>query len=77
MDKKKEFIELLRHYRHDWLNVLQLIKGNLALNKLNRVEEIIREIVIHTENESKLSNLQIPKVAFFSLHSIGVIIILS
>lgn len=64
MDKNKEFIELIRHYRHDWLNVLQLIKGNIALNKMNRVEEIISDIVVHTENESKLSNLLIPNVAY-------------
>lgn len=65
MDNNKNFIDLLRHYRHDWLNVLQIIKGNIALNRLDRVENIINDIVIHTENESKLSNLQIPKVAYY------------
>lgn len=70
MSNSREVIELLRHYRHDWLNVLQLIKGNLALNKLDRVEDIINDIVLQSENESKLSNLHIPSVAelFFTFN---------
>lgn len=64
MEKNKEFLELLRHYRHDWLNVLQLIKGNMALNQPQRVEEIIQAAVRRSANESKLSNLQMPKLAF-------------
>jgi len=62
---KKEWntVEVLRHARHDWLNQMQLIKGNLDLNKLDRVREIINEIVIEAQNESKLSNLNSPQFA--------------
>jgi stage 0 sporulation protein B (sporulation initiation phosphotransferase) len=42
---------------------MQLIKGNLDLNKLDRVREIINEIVIEAQNESKLSNLNSPQFA--------------
>jgi stage 0 sporulation protein B (sporulation initiation phosphotransferase) len=63
MSKHWEVIDLLRHYRHDWLNTLQLIKGNLALNKIDQVERVIAEVVLQTENESKLSNLNIPDLA--------------
>ncbi|WP_082892657.1 Spo0B domain-containing protein [Rossellomorea aquimaris] len=28
-------VEALRHARHDWMNDLQLIKGNLDLNRLD------------------------------------------
>ena len=63
--KNKEWntVEVLRHARHDWLNQMQLIKGNLDLNKLDRVREIINEIVIEAQNESKLSNLNSPQFA--------------
>ncbi|WP_460138192.1 Spo0B domain-containing protein, partial [Priestia megaterium] len=37
----------------DWLNKLQLIKGNLALNRLDRANEIIEEIVNESKHESK------------------------
>lgn len=34
-----ELIHLLGHSRHDWMNKLQLIKGNLSLQKYDRVFE--------------------------------------
>lgn len=60
MDKEWNMIEVLRHSRHDWLNKLQLIKGNLDLNRIDRVKAIIDEIVIEAQHETKLSNLHIP-----------------
>ncbi|KAB2338702.1 sporulation protein [Cytobacillus depressus] len=58
-----DVIEVLRFARHDWLNKIQLIKGNLALNKIDRAKEIINEIVIEAQSEAKLSNLNIPQFA--------------
>lgn len=60
MEKEWNIVEVLRHSRHDWLNKLQLIKGNLDLNRIERAKEIIDEIVFETQNEAKLSNLQLP-----------------
>ncbi len=63
MGKEWNAVEILRHSRHDWLNKLQLIKGNLALERLDRVNEIIEEIIMDTKNESKLTNLKAPQLA--------------
>ncbi len=63
MKEERDILQILRHSRHDWLNVIQLIKGNLTLKKYDRVEEIIQEIVYQTQNESKLSNLNMRKFA--------------
>ncbi|HEX7064153.1 MAG TPA: Spo0B C-terminal domain-containing protein [Bacillales bacterium] len=63
MKKQWEPVELLRHSRHDWLNHIQLIKANLSLNRIDRVNEIIEEISAQSHNESKLTNLHIPNVA--------------
>jgi stage 0 sporulation protein B (sporulation initiation phosphotransferase) len=63
MKKEWNIIEVLRHSRHDWLNKLQLIKGNLDLNRIDRAKAIIDEIVIETQHETKLSNLHIPLFA--------------
>jgi stage 0 sporulation protein B (sporulation initiation phosphotransferase) len=60
MKEEWNILQILRHSRHDWLNVIQLIKGNLALKKYERIEEIIQEVVNQTQHESKLSNLNIP-----------------
>ncbi|QOY36337.1 Spo0B C-terminal domain-containing protein [Anaerobacillus isosaccharinicus] len=63
MKDEWNILQILRHSRHDWLNVMQLIKGNLALKKYDRVEEIIQEVVNQSQHESKLSNLSIPNFA--------------
>ncbi|PKG24411.1 Spo0B C-terminal domain-containing protein [Niallia nealsonii] len=63
MKKDWNTIDFLRHVRHDWLNKVQLIKGNLALNKEERVKEIIDEIIAEAQQEARLSNLEIPKFA--------------
>lgn len=63
MRKEWNAVDILRHSRHDWLNKLQLIKGNLALERIDRVNEIIEEIIMDTKNESKLTNLKAPQLA--------------
>lgn len=63
MKKDWEIVEVLSHSRHDWLNKIQLIKGNLSLGKIDRVKEIIEEIVIESQNESNLTNLRLHSLA--------------
>ncbi|MGJ7912284.1 Spo0B C-terminal domain-containing protein [Neobacillus sp. LXY-1] len=60
MEKQWNLIEVLRHSRHDWLNKLQIIKGNLDLNRIERTKEVINEIIIEAQHETNLSNLHIP-----------------
>lgn len=67
MKKEWDPVKLLSHSRHDWLNKIQLIKGNLSLNKVERAEEIIEEIIFQARQESKLTNLKLPNVALLIL----------
>jgi stage 0 sporulation protein B (sporulation initiation phosphotransferase) len=67
MTKQWDIIDALRHTRHDWLNVIQLIKGNLALGRYDRIEQIIDEVTAQSLNESKLSMISAPTVATFLL----------
>ncbi|MGP7816840.1 Spo0B C-terminal domain-containing protein [Niallia sp. 01092] len=67
MNKDWNTIDFLRHVRHDWLNKIQLIKGNLALNKEERVKEIIEMIIMEAKHEAKLSNLHMPQFALLLL----------
>src|SRR4051794_13100217 len=69
MGKEWDIVEVLRHARHDWLNKLQLIKGNLDLNRIDRAKQVIDEIVIETQHETKLSNLNMPSFAALLLKS--------
>lgn len=63
MKKDWDILQILGHSRHDWLNFVQLIKGNLELKKYDRVEAIIQETIQQTQYESKLSNLHLPQFA--------------
>jgi stage 0 sporulation protein B (sporulation initiation phosphotransferase) len=45
------------------MNKLQLIKGNVALNKYDQVERILEEIIMEAHQESRLSNLKLPTFA--------------
>lgn len=63
--KEKEWtlIEGLRHARHDWMNDIQLIKGFLALNKLDDAVRVADHIIVKAVQESKLCNLGMPGIA--------------
>ncbi|MFD2446208.1 Spo0B C-terminal domain-containing protein [Bacillus sp. CGMCC 1.16607] len=63
MDNNWNTVNVLRYARHDWLNKIQLIKGNLSLNRLERAQDIIDEIVMEAQQEARLSNLQLPHFA--------------
>ena len=67
MSKEWDVVELLKHARHDWLNRLQLIKGNLSLNRLDRVQQTIEEIIAISKNESKLTSTGAHKLTAFLL----------
>ncbi|MFJ7727091.1 Spo0B C-terminal domain-containing protein [Neobacillus sp. NPDC097160] len=69
MERDWDIVEVLRHSRHDWLNKLQLIKGNLDLNRIDRAKAVIDEIVIEAQHETKLSNLHMPLFASLLLKS--------
>lgn len=62
MKKEWNTIDVLRHVRHDWMNKLQLIKGNLDLNKIDRTKEVIADIIMESQNETKLTNLNLPSL---------------
>ncbi|SDY46707.1 stage 0 sporulation protein B (sporulation initiation phosphotransferase) [Evansella caseinilytica] len=63
MTKDWDVVDVLRHNRHDWLNKLQLIKGNLDIGRIQKAESIIDEIIQQAKNESDLSNLTTNKLA--------------
>ncbi|GAB2560550.1 Spo0B domain-containing protein [Gracilibacillus alcaliphilus] len=59
--KEQDVVEMLRHYRHDWLNDLQLILGYTQLGHLNKIEKKINEIMDRSSQERSLDRLNIPK----------------
>jgi len=65
--EENQIVDILRSVRHDLLNQVQLLKANLSLKRLDRVELIIDEIVAKAKTEAQLSNLQVPRTTLFLL----------
>ncbi|QHS22896.1 hypothetical protein GWK91_08035 [Virgibacillus sp. MSP4-1] len=58
--KDEEIVDMIRHYRHDLLNHLQLIQGYAQMDKLDKVKEKTTELLDDLLLERKLSNLNGP-----------------
>ncbi|WP_226037033.1 Spo0B domain-containing protein [Aquibacillus saliphilus] len=67
MMKEEDTVNLLRHYRHDWLNTVQLLMGYTSLGKTDKVQEKLKESVDNAEQERKLVNLNMPKTALWMI----------
>ena len=67
MNQKQELIEYLKQYRHDWLNHIQIIKGYLALDKLDQAQKFLDQVIINAHYESKISQLGDIDLSYFLL----------
>ncbi len=72
--EEKDVIKVLRHYRHDLLNHLQIIHGYLSMGKTDKVKSKVTEYLQLLDEERKLVNLNAPLFAlsliqFDSLHT--------
>ncbi len=67
MISEQELVEVFRILRHDWLNDLQLIKANISLNRIDRIEGIIQRIVEDAHQESNLTQLKADHLTSFLL----------
>jgi stage 0 sporulation protein B (sporulation initiation phosphotransferase) len=62
-EKEWTVVEVLRHARHDWMNDMQLVKGFLALNKIDEAARTADHIIVKAVQEAKLCNLGMPGMA--------------
>lgn len=63
MENDFNVLHALRQYRHDWLNKIQLIKGYIDLGRMEKVQQLIEEVIQEAKNESDLTNLNMKRVA--------------
>lgn len=63
MSENWTVVEILRYTRHEWLNRLQLIKGNLSMGKTEQAKRIMDDIVLEMQQEAILSNLKLFRFA--------------
>lgn len=63
MNNDWTLLEVLKYVRHDWMNRIQLIKGNLDLGHTENAKRIIDEIILNSRQETRLTNLNLPCLA--------------
>ncbi|MFC0522467.1 Spo0B domain-containing protein [Pontibacillus salicampi] len=61
----QEVTNLLKHYRHDWMNQLQLVHGYASMDKMDKVKEKVQAIIDASREESKLMSLHAPQFALW------------
>lgn len=67
----QKLLEVIQVQRHDFLNHLQVISGCLQLNKADRVQEYIRQVIADMRVMSQTARLEIPEVALALLVGIN------
>lgn len=58
-------MDILRYYRHDVMNDLQIVQAYSSMGKLEKVEEKIAAYMVHFDEERKLMNLNAPNLALW------------
>lgn len=66
----REFIDVLRIHRHDYLNHLQVIMGSIQLKRSDYALDYIKEVIDGLKKESRISNIKHPEVAALLLKKI-------
>lgn len=72
--EEKDVIQILRQYRHDLLNHLQIVQGYSSMGKTDKVQTKIVDYMQSLNEERKLMNLNAPLFALYliqfnSLHT--------
>ncbi|MDD3653830.1 MAG: Spo0B domain-containing protein [Desulfotomaculaceae bacterium] len=64
-------VEIVQVQRHDFLNHLQVISGLLQLDKVERVQEYIRQVSMEIARSSKTSLVKVPAITLALLSGLN------
>ncbi|WP_202080208.1 Spo0B domain-containing protein [Caldalkalibacillus salinus] len=63
-NKEEQLLNLLKHYRHDWLNDIQIVKGYLTLGKIEDAQRHMDRIIFNAQDESRISQIGDAELAY-------------
>lgn len=64
-----EVLQLLRHWRHDLMNQIQLIQGYTSMNRPEKVKEKLHAMILEANQQRKLMDLQANEFALWLLQA--------
>ncbi|MGF9711413.1 Spo0B domain-containing protein [Paenibacillus naphthalenovorans] len=59
-DPDQRILRLFNHYRHDWMNDIQILMGYVQLKKYDKLSPLMEKIKAKVQQESYISKLGIP-----------------
>jgi hypothetical protein len=68
-DHNLRLIHLFNHYRHDWMNEIQLVYGYVKLKKYDKLEALMETIRTKVQHESHISKLGVPELVVYLFSS--------
>ncbi|NHN30084.1 hypothetical protein G9U52_09585 [Paenibacillus sp. S3N08] len=68
-DPNLRLIHLFNHYRHDWMNEIQLVFAYVKLKKYDRLEALMENIRVKVQQESHISKLGHPELIVYLFSS--------
>jgi hypothetical protein len=68
-DHNLRLIHLFNHYRHDWMNEIQLVYGYVKLKKYDKLEALMETIRTKVQYESHISKLGVPELVVYLFSS--------
>lgn len=66
-EQNLQFIRLLNHYRHDWMNEIQVLFGYVKLKKYDKLESLMEKIRYKVQVESYIAKLGAPDLIVYLL----------
>ncbi|CAG7655300.1 Spo0B domain-containing protein [Paenibacillus allorhizosphaerae] len=60
-------LRLFNHYRHDWMNDIQMVMGYIQLKKVDKLSDLMEKIKEKVRVESCVSKLGIPSLIVYLL----------
>jgi hypothetical protein len=67
LDSERSTIDVLRQYRHDWLNRLQMIYAYVQLNKPEELRSCLQTIMLEEERANALFRTGCPELGIWLL----------
>lgn len=71
LEDSKYMVEVLRAYRHDFLNHIQVVNGLAQLGKLDSLATYVGEITEEIESQTRLNKLAQPELIAFLIKKIS------
>lgn len=68
---EQDFVRLLRYYRHDFMNDLQIVHGYLSIGQIDKVKDKVDQIIVNSNEERKLINSEAPHFILWILQFNG------